>query len=255
MYSLVLMMALGTSADTPAFGRNGCNGCSGWCNGGGYACNGCSGWGCNGGGCSGGRKGLFGGGGLFGGKRRGGCNGCNGGYGCWNGCNGGGCHGGYACHGGYGCNGGMMCHGGYGCHGGMACNGGHGCHTSNGCHQTQPKPENGDKEVTPKPENGTKPNGTSPKPDGTSSLAPATIVVTLPSDAKLTVDDSPTTSTSGVRVFASPALPRGKEFSYTLKAEITRDGQTVSDTKRVIVRAGEEARVTFTLPAETVAAR
>ena len=73
MYSLVLMMALTPSADTPAglFNRGGCSGCSG------YSCSGCSGCsgascsGCNG--CHGGREKHC----IFGGKGRS-CHGCSG---------------------------------------------------------------------------------------------------------------------------------------------------------------------------------
>jgi uncharacterized protein (TIGR03000 family) len=85
--------------------------------------------------------------------------------------------------------------------------------------------------------------------------APATIVVTLPEDAKLLIDESPTTSTSGNRVFVSPSLPAGQEYHYTLKAEVVRDGKPVSVEQTVAVKAGEETRVTLTLPATGVASR
>src|SRR5438552_16029834 len=103
MYSIVLVMALGSGADTPTMDlgpdyqeayrsiaghvayrgrrRHGCNGgCNGGCYGGGY------------GGCYGGGYGA----------------GCHGGYGgCYGGGYGAGCHGGYGgCSGGYGYSGG-----------------------------------------------------------------------------------------------------------------------------------------------------
>jgi uncharacterized protein (TIGR03000 family) len=84
-----------------------------------------------------------------------------------------------------------------------------------------------------------------------SEAAPATIVVSLPAEAKLTIDDAATQSTSATRVFASPALETGKEYYYTLKAEVVRDGKTVPVTKRIAVRAGEETRVTLDFPAAT----
>jgi uncharacterized protein (TIGR03000 family) len=83
--------------------------------------------------------------------------------------------------------------------------------------------------------------------------APATFVVILPADAKLTVDDAATTSTSSMRVFASPDLPAGKEFYYTLKADIVRGGQPLTVKKRVLVRAGEETRVALEFPTSTIA--
>jgi len=84
---------------------------------------------------------------------------------------------------------------------------------------------------------------------------PATIQVSLPADAKLSIDDAPTTSTSASRTFATPALEQGKVFYYTLKAEIVRDGKTLSATSRVAVRAGEESRVSIEIPTATVAAK
>ncbi len=85
--------------------------------------------------------------------------------------------------------------------------------------------------------------------------APATIVVTLPEDAKLSIDDNPTTSTSGSRVFVSPSLPAGQEYHYTLKAEVMRNGKPVTVVEKIAVRAGEETRVELREPATGVAAR
>jgi uncharacterized protein (TIGR03000 family) len=85
--------------------------------------------------------------------------------------------------------------------------------------------------------------------------APATIVVSLPADAKLTIDETPTKSTSATRIFASPVLEPGKEYFYTLKAELNQDGKVTTASKRVSVRAGQETRVTLELTSEAVAAR
>jgi uncharacterized protein (TIGR03000 family) len=78
--------------------------------------------------------------------------------------------------------------------------------------------------------------------------------VSLPADAKLTVDGEATTSTSDHRVFLSPALPAGQEYHYTLQAEVVVDGRAVTVSKTIAVRAGEESRVTLT-PVTGVAAR
>jgi uncharacterized protein (TIGR03000 family) len=94
------------------------------------------------------------------------------------------------------------------------------------------------------------------KGDGGAMLsAPATIVVSLPAEAKLIVDGKPTKAASARRYFISPALEQGQDYFYTLKAEFTRDGQTVSTSKRVTVRAGVESLVTFETPAASVAQR
>jgi uncharacterized protein (TIGR03000 family) len=83
----------------------------------------------------------------------------------------------------------------------------------------------------------------------------ATLVVTLPENAKLTIDGEVTKSTSGTRTFSTPALEPGKTFKYTLKAEIPMSEKTEVITRDVQVRAGEETKVTLSLPAAGVAAR
>src|SRR5262249_52156555 len=75
--------------------------------------------------------------------------------------------------------------------------------------------------------------------------APAATVVSLPADAKLTIDGAATASTSARRVFVSPALTPGKAYSYILKAEFTKDGKTVAVRKDVTVRAGQETSVSL----------
>jgi uncharacterized protein (TIGR03000 family) len=80
--------------------------------------------------------------------------------------------------------------------------------------------------------------------------APATLVVDLPAEARLTIDGDPTTSTSEHRVFVSPELNPGRDYHYTLRAEIMRDGKPVTVARKVAVRAGEETQVTLILPNE-----
>jgi uncharacterized protein (TIGR03000 family) len=191
-----------------------------------HGCHGCRG-GCYGGGC----HGCYGGGGCYGcwGGGYGGCcgGGCYGGgcYGCWGGGYGGCCGGGYA-----------MSSGCYGCYGGMTMS--YGGMPYGYAQTTYYAPAVATTTTIP-----------------TVEPTKATIVVSLPADATLTVDDNPTTSTSATRVFASPPLQPGKQYTYTLKAEIVRDGQKVVAEKKVPVRAGQESRVTLDFPARSVASR
>jgi len=228
MYTVVLMMALSGGAETPAD----CWGCHGGCHGG---------RGCHGGlfnrGCHGGCHG-----GLFSRGCHGNCHGnCHGGY--VSACHG--CHGGYACNG--GCHGGRGCHGGlfrrgcHGCNGG--CHGGYACHGCTGGPAPAPAPAPGGPEKIKAP----------PKTASASVNAPATIVVSLPKDAKLTIDDTLTSSTSAQRVFASPSLEAGMEYYYTLKGEMIRDGQSITTTKTIAVHAGEQANVELAFPATAMA--
>ena len=168
-----------------------------------------------------------------------GCNGCNG---C-TGCTGSSCHG---CTGGHGCHGGLFKHK-HGCNG---CTGGcHGCTGGTGCTGGKAAPA---KTEDKKPE-GKKPEGEG-KP-GTAQAAPATLTVTLPAEAKLTIDGNATRSTTGTRTFVTPALALGQEFSYTLKAEIVREGQTLSTEQRVTVRGGAESKIILNIPVTSVAAQ
>jgi uncharacterized protein (TIGR03000 family) len=74
----------------------------------------------------------------------------------------------------------------------------------------------------------------------------ATLVVELPSDAKLFVDDKPTKSTSASRrVFQSPSLEPGNKYSYVLRAELERDGKKYRQTKTIAVRAGQKTTASF----------
>jgi len=87
--------------------------------------------------------------------------------------------------------------------------------------------------------------------------APATLAVKLPEDATLVVDETTTKSTSGERLFITPALESGKTYTYTLKATVVRDGRSVSIEEKVTVRAGEQSSVTLSVPssAPSVASR
>ncbi len=86
-------------------------------------------------------------------------------------------------------------------------------------------------------------------------LAPATITVTLPADAKLVINEIATTSTTATRTFISPELSSAKEYTYTLRAEIVREGKTVTMEKVVDVRGGQAVGVAFNDVREAVAAR
>lgn len=81
----------------------------------------------------------------------------------------------------------------------------------------------------------------------------ATIRVELPEDARLTFDGASTASTGVSRLFVSPLLSRGREFSYTLRAERMRGDKSVVASKTITVRAGEETQVDLRSGYATVA--
>lgn len=83
----------------------------------------------------------------------------------------------------------------------------------------------------------------------------ATLIVNLPEDATLTIDGEATSSTSARRVFVTPALEDGKEYEYTLKAKVKRDGKVQLATAKVTFRAGETKPVELKVAASGVAAQ
>lgn len=193
----------------------------------------------------------------------GGCRGCNGCSGCFASCSGcsgcHGCHGGLfrgRCHGCNGCNGctssccAGSCHGCNGCHGGLfrrRCHGCSGCCASacTGCAGCTGGCTGGgviiEKKDMPKGEKKTS--------------APATIVVTLPEGAVLTIDGNATTSTSARRTFTTPELDLNSDYVYTLRAEVVREGRNVVETQTVTVRGGRMTEVPFNFTSAGVASR
>lgn len=281
MYSLVLMTALTSTPDAVEFNgffRNlfsggcscsgaslsaGCTGfsaprysCSGGCAGSGYntaSCFGCSGSaysaGCSGSGFGSRLRRWFSGWGS--------CTGS--GYGCTGS--------GYSCFGsGYSCFGGAA----YSCFGGPpvaytpVVNGGLSC--QGGMPLSAPPPVFGPNPAVPgaapppsipyaPPEAapGINPSTTGVRPashdsalvSGGSGAARAAVIVRLPADARLFVDARQLTLTGAERKFVSPELPAGQEFMYRFRAEYDRDGETVSVTRKVPVRAGATVTVEF----------
>jgi uncharacterized protein (TIGR03000 family) len=84
--------------------------------------------------------------------------------------------------------------------------------------------------------------------------APANLLVTLPADARLFVDGHETKSTTGERLLTTPDLQPGREYSYTLRAEVMRGGKVQETSQRVTVRAGQQTQVNIQIP-EAVASR
>jgi uncharacterized protein (TIGR03000 family) len=73
----------------------------------------------------------------------------------------------------------------------------------------------------------------------------ATLVVNLPPDAKLTLNGQPTLSTSTTRRFVTPPLQAGRQYQYSVRAEIVRAGVPSVVERTIIVRANEESSVSL----------
>jgi uncharacterized protein (TIGR03000 family) len=232
MYSVVLaaMLTAGPAA-APSWGH-GCNGCCGGYNAFSSCCGGCCGgysYSCCGGCCGGYSYSC--------------CGGCYGGGYSW-----GGCCGGYSSC--FGCCGYSTWSSYYGCCGGWhspsysscwgSCYGGwhpvysYGC--GGGCC--------GGVIVEPATTAPVMPKLAEPKKEA-SAAAPATVVVRAPLDVHITVNGKPADRTEATQVFTTPTLDAGRTYSYEFRAEATRDGKTVTRTRKVIVKAGQESTADF----------
>jgi uncharacterized protein (TIGR03000 family) len=219
MYGMVLMAALSTGAASPEWGwGDGCYGGNGGCYGG------------NGGG---GGYYYAGYGSCFGG-------GLNGIYGCV-----GGGYGNYGC---YGCHGAHYVHYyTYSCYGCYGCHGCYGCYGCYGCTGYQPiVGQGGPPDTDGRGRDGRTDEDTSTR---------ARLVVKVPADAKLYIDGKLMKTTSAKRTFRTPALQKGQTYYYVLRTEVVREGQAVSETKRVLVRPGRTVWTTFKDPADGLISR
>lgn len=249
MYSVILMAAMTTAPETPAFGKKfgghgcwaACHGCAG-CFGGCHGCHGFSGFSCHGslmnhhachgcyGGCYGSAFGVYGG--YIG------CHGCYGGSACYGGAYGG-CYG--ACFGG--------CHGCYGTSNYFLDNAGFmtPAHAWGQVVPGAPATMPGNNPMTapaakPDPA-GDKPAAGGANP-GAYRTAPARLTIDAPADARVFVDDAPY-QIDGSRQFQTPPLKAGQTYFYTVRIETERDGRPVRETRRVLVKAGDDLREAF----------
>ncbi|MFO0842912.1 MAG: TIGR03000 domain-containing protein [Gemmataceae bacterium] len=169
------------------------------------------------------------------------CGGCRACRGCRRGCHAGcyGCYS-YACHGCYGGYGG--CHVTYGgCYGGSSA-----CHAvtysapiTAGCaagHLVSSRVLDSGTAVASQTDPGT-----------------AMLVVSVPTDAKVSIDGQATVSTTATRYFQTPTLTAGKTYGYTLEAAFVKDGAPVKVSKTVTFKAGDTVRLDLT--SDTAVAR
>ena len=71
------------------------------------------------------------------------------------------------------------------------------------------------------------------------------MTVWVPYDAKVTVNGQPTVSTGSRRPFISYGLQPGLTYSYVVRAEVVRNGQTQQETQTVTLTAGQINAVAF----------
>jgi uncharacterized protein (TIGR03000 family) len=71
----------------------------------------------------------------------------------------------------------------------------------------------------------------------------ARVVVKVPENAKVYLQDQPMSLSGKVRKFVSPKLDPKREYEYTVRVELDRDGQTLTKTATARVKAGQRVEV------------
>ena len=84
-----------------------------------------------------------------------------------------------------------------------------------------------------------------PPSSGQGDASRAAVVVRLPADATLFAEGRRLNLSSETRRFVSPPLPSNSDFTYNFRVEYSRNGETISRTKSVSVRAGGQFSVDF----------
>lgn len=83
-----------------------------------------------------------------------------------------------------------------------------------------------------------------PKTTGISSDG-GYLTVSVPSDAKVTINGMETRSTGSQRQFCSLGLEPGRRYPYVVRAQVVRNGQVQEDTRTAILTAGQSASLNF----------
>ena len=271
MYSVVLLAAMTASAETPGFGDTWSKHCFWEC---------CLparyGWTCGPGwggyypasinSCHGGGHGNWS---SCHGSCQGGWSSCHGScHGNWSSCHGGcsghayqsSCHGCYS-HTCYGCNSGSgfdqgIGYSGFGGYGNFGMYGTAPVYNNSGFNNSSMGMPTGTQGIDSQPAE-SKPLDAQPldikpteiKPFGnTNNASPNTtakIVLKVPADAMVYIDDHLMKSTATERIFTSPALNPDESYFYMVRVVVTREGREVEEVRKVSIRAGDRSKLAF----------
>jgi uncharacterized protein (TIGR03000 family) len=80
----------------------------------------------------------------------------------------------------------------------------------------------------------------------------AVIVVEVPADARVYLDGEATKDEGAAeRSFVTPPLTRGQVYYYLVRMDVVRNGERLTETRRVAFQAGSRSRVSFVDQPET----
>lgn len=82
-------------------------------------------------------------------------------------------------------------------------------------------------------------------PPAAKPMGGAKVIFDMPEGANLFVENQPIKGTATSRSYTTPTLVPGQTYFYTVRVEAVKDGKPVSETRRVIVRAGDVVRESF----------
>jgi uncharacterized protein (TIGR03000 family) len=134
------------------------------------------------------------------------------------------------------------CRGCYGCYGGWSCYGaplpGHGTWSAAPPAAAPAAPK---AEETPAP----KEQLPAPKEKKKDESTRAQLTLDVPEGAKVYLDGELMNLSPGKRLFQTPPLVSGRVYFYDLRVEVTRDGKTVTENQRVLLRPGQTVVAAF----------
>jgi uncharacterized protein (TIGR03000 family) len=85
-----------------------------------------------------------------------------------------------------------------------------------------------------------------PPPESVGADATAQVTVIVPADADVFFDGQPTSETGTERVFTTPVLTAGQNFTYEIEAQWSANDQSFDRTRKVPIKAGAKVTVDFT---------
>jgi uncharacterized protein (TIGR03000 family) len=78
-----------------------------------------------------------------------------------------------------------------------------------------------------------------------SATGPAAIELRVPENAEVLLQDRPTTQTGRLRHYDLPPLVNGQVYKYTVRVTWREDDRDITETRRLMVRAGDTVTATF----------
>ena len=86
-----------------------------------------------------------------------------------------------------------------------------------------------------------------PATDSAFNRGAATLTVSVPAEARVFVNGILTSSVGAQRQYISRGLTNGHRYTYEVRAQLERNGETVEETRSVQLRAGEKSELAFSL--------